>query len=58
MQQVLVNLPLVNFPIYGFGAMLFLAFVLVTWWGMRRGLRIGVPREKIQDLALALLLPG
>ena len=58
MQQVLVNLPLVNFPIYGFGAMLFLAFVLVTWWGMRRGLRIGVPREKIQDLALALFITG
>lgn len=58
MQQVLINIPGVNFPIYGFGAMLFVAFILVTWWGMRRAGRIGVPKDKTQDLALVLFLAG
>jgi prolipoprotein diacylglyceryltransferase len=58
MQQVLFIIPWVNFPLYGFGLMLFVAFIAVVWWGMRRGVPIGLPKERTQDLALTLFLTG
>jgi prolipoprotein diacylglyceryltransferase len=58
MQQVIFTLPWVNFPLYGFGLMLFVAFVAVVGWGMQRGLKLGLPKEKTQDLALTLFLTG
>jgi hypothetical protein len=39
-------------PIYGFGMMLFLAFILCTWLGGRRGEREGISKETTQDLAI------
>jgi prolipoprotein diacylglyceryltransferase len=58
MYRYLITIPGIDWPITSFGVALFLAFVLVLWWGMRRGLAIGMPREKTQDLALTLFLTG
>jgi len=58
MQQVLFHLPLVGVPVYGFGAMLFLSFVVVTGWAGWRLTKVGLPREKVQDLAIVLFLSG
>jgi prolipoprotein diacylglyceryltransferase len=45
-------------PIYGFGLMLFFAFILCTWMGGRRGEREGIKKETIQDLALWIFIGG
>jgi phosphatidylglycerol:prolipoprotein diacylglycerol transferase len=58
MQQVLFHIPFTTVPIYGFGVMLFLAFVAVTGWAGWRVTKVGLPREKIQDLAIVLFLSG
>jgi phosphatidylglycerol:prolipoprotein diacylglycerol transferase len=64
MQQVLWRIPLYTswtpdgLPIYGFGVMLFLAFILCTWLGGRRAQREGIARERIQDLAIWVFLGG
>jgi prolipoprotein diacylglyceryltransferase len=54
--QVLVRI--FGLPIYGFGMMLFLAFVVCTWLASRRAERVGIPRERIQDLAIWLFVSG
>ena len=45
-------------PIYGFGMMLFLAFIGCTWLAGRRALREGISKETIQDLAVWLFIGG
>lgn len=45
-------------PIYGFGMMLFLAFILCTWIAGRRAESEGVAREHIQDVAMWLFIGG
>jgi phosphatidylglycerol:prolipoprotein diacylglycerol transferase len=45
-------------PIYGFGMMLFLAFIICTWLAGRRAEREGVAREHIQDLTIWLFIGG
>ncbi len=42
----------------GYGAMLLLAFVIVVGWGCRRGLKVGVPAPKMQDMAMVLFVSG
>lgn len=72
MLQVIWTIPLVTrytpdgIPIYGFGLMLFLAFILCTWLASRRApaeriLQRGTAREMqdtVQDLAIWILLGG
>jgi phosphatidylglycerol---prolipoprotein diacylglyceryl transferase len=64
MQQVLWRIPLKfgpfpeGVPIYGFGMMLFLAFILCTWLAGRRARREGIAKEHIQDLAIWLFIGG
>jgi prolipoprotein diacylglyceryltransferase len=65
MQQVLFHLPFLKswfppdgFPIYGFGAMLFVTFVVCTWWLTRRGSRVGMPPERVQDMAIWVFVAG
>jgi prolipoprotein diacylglyceryltransferase len=64
MQQVLFWLPLKTeatpngIPIYGFGAMLFVAFVVCTWLAGRRAEKEGIGKEHIQDLAIWIFVGG
>src|SRR5262249_40373760 len=45
-------------PVYGFGMMLFLAFVICTWLGGRRAKKAGINPEVIQDLAIWVFVGG
>jgi len=68
MQQVLFNIPFLKgwwifppdgIPIYGFGAMLFVTFILCTMWATRRGKAMaGLPGEKVQDMVIWLFVSG
>jgi prolipoprotein diacylglyceryltransferase len=65
MRQVFFHIPLhslwdalPDIPIYGYGTMLFLAFVFCTWLAVRLGRREGISRERIQDLAIWIFVGG
>lgn len=65
MQQILFHLPFTSgfrppdgLPIFGFGAMLFITFFSVTFWGGRRSAKVGLPRDRLQDMAIVLFLSG
>ena len=66
MQQVLWRIPIHpnwapdGIPIYGFGMMLFLAFIVCTWLAGRRAERAGIPngKEVVQDFAIWVFLGG
>jgi len=65
MQQILFYLPFTSgfrppdgVPLYGFGAMLFITFFLVTIWGGRRAAKVGLPKDRLQDMAILLFLTG
>lgn len=63
MDQVLFRIPLKTpwfdgVPIFGFGVMLCLAFLLCTWLACRRGARVGVMPGNIQDLTIWLFVFG
>lgn len=58
MRPILFEVPIVNIPIYGYGAMLFVAFVLCTWLAMRLARREGVPPALFQDLAVWIFVSG
>jgi phosphatidylglycerol:prolipoprotein diacylglycerol transferase len=45
-------------PIYGFGMMLFLAFLVCTWLASRRAESEGVAAEQVQDVAIWLFIGG
>src|SRR5438105_651000 len=63
MQQVLFTphqlfdwLP--DIPIFGYGTMLFLAFVCCTWLGGRLAQRQGIAPHHVQDLAIWIFVFG
>lgn len=65
MQQVLFHLPVLNnffpqdgIPIYGYGAMLFITFILVTVWGAERAKPIGMPAVRFQDFTIWVFISG
>ncbi|MSR32714.1 MAG: PDZ domain-containing protein [Gemmataceae bacterium] len=58
MMQVLFRIPFFDIPVYGFGMMLFLAFVLCTWLAGKRAAERGIPPGKIQDLSIWVFLGG
>jgi phosphatidylglycerol---prolipoprotein diacylglyceryl transferase len=69
MRQVLFRIPLRIFdwmpnwipdylPVYGFGFMLCVTFIVCTWMTSRRAEKEGIPKERVQDLALWIFLGG
>lgn len=62
MRQVLFRIPFPGLsdgiPLYGYGAMLFLALVVCNWVAGRRAQKEGIARERVQDLAIWLVLFG
>jgi prolipoprotein diacylglyceryltransferase len=65
MHQVLFRIPIhfggwapQGIPIYGFGTMLFVAFVVCLWLTGRRAEKEGIRKEVIQDLALWIFVGG
>jgi prolipoprotein diacylglyceryltransferase len=64
MRQVIFHIPILKdyfpagVPIYGFGMMLFFAFILCTWLAGRRAEREGIKKDTIQDLAIWVFLGG
>ena len=64
MQQVLFHIPIHTawtpdgIPIYGYGMMLFLAFIACTWLAGRLARREGIAVEHVQDLAIYLFIGG
>jgi phosphatidylglycerol:prolipoprotein diacylglycerol transferase len=56
MQQVLFRI--FGVPIYGFGMMLFLSFVVSRWLAGRRAEREGVAKDRLLDLALPIFAGG
>jgi phosphatidylglycerol:prolipoprotein diacylglycerol transferase len=69
MRQVLFRIPLKPFawlpewwpqelPIYGFGAMLFVTFLVTTWMASRRAQKRGIAPQYLQDLAIWIFLCG
>jgi len=45
-------------PIYGYGLMLTLAFIIASWYAGRRARKEGVAPQPVQDLAIWLLFSG
>lgn len=64
MHQVLFRIPIKTewtpdgVPIYGFGMMLFAAFLLCTWMACRRAEKAGISRDLIQDMVIYIFLGG
>jgi phosphatidylglycerol:prolipoprotein diacylglycerol transferase len=66
MQQILFHVPFTEglvppdgVALAGFGAMMFLTFVLTTMvWGARRCPQVGLTRDRVQDLAMVFFLCG
>lgn len=58
--QVLWRIPITSegIPIYGFGMMLFLAFILCTWLAGRFAESEGISKETVQDLAIWVFIGG
>jgi phosphatidylglycerol---prolipoprotein diacylglyceryl transferase len=58
MRQVLFHIPLINIPVYGYGLMLFLAFILCGWLGARLARRQNINPARIPDLMMWLFIGG
>ncbi|VTR97910.1 prolipoprotein diacylglyceryl transferase family protein [Tuwongella immobilis] len=64
MEQVLFTIPIRTdwfpdgIPIYGFGVMLFLCFMICTQLAAKRAEKQGIPGDKVHDLALVLFIGG
>jgi phosphatidylglycerol:prolipoprotein diacylglycerol transferase len=58
MQQVLFHIPIIDWPIPGFGAMLFLALLFCTWLAVWLSKKEGIDSKPIQDMALCILVFG
>jgi prolipoprotein diacylglyceryltransferase len=58
MRQILFHIPFLNIPIYGYGLMLFLAFIFCTWLARRLCKREGIDGNLMPDLAIWLFISG
>src|SRR5262245_44353483 len=58
MRQVLFHLPILDLPIYGYGAMLFLAFFFCTWLAARLAKQQGIAVQNMQDVGIWIFVCG
>jgi prolipoprotein diacylglyceryl transferase len=69
MRQILFTIPFKPFdwlpdwwphevPIYGFGMMLFITFLVTTWLASRRARQEGIAPQHLQDLAIWIFIGG
>jgi phosphatidylglycerol---prolipoprotein diacylglyceryl transferase len=58
MKQELFTIPFLGWPIFGYGMMLFLAYVFCTWLASWLGKKEGIPPQKIYDLGVWLFICG
>jgi phosphatidylglycerol---prolipoprotein diacylglyceryl transferase len=58
MQQVLFNVPVLGWPIYGYGMMLFLAYFFCTWLASWLAKKEGIPSQSIYDLGIWIFICG
>jgi phosphatidylglycerol:prolipoprotein diacylglycerol transferase len=58
MKQVLIRVPLVDWPIYGYGTMLFLAFFFCTWLAARLAKQQGIATQNMQDVGIWIFVCG
>jgi phosphatidylglycerol:prolipoprotein diacylglycerol transferase len=58
MRQVLFYLPFVHLPVFGYGMMLFLAFVSCLFIGGWRGEKEGIAKDRVYDTAIWLVVFG
>lgn len=65
MRQVLFTIPIFKdtfppdgIPVYGFGAMLFVTFIVCTLWGTVRARKIGMDGPRFQDFMIWVFISG
>ena len=58
MRQILFHVPIIGLPVYGYGAMLFLAFIFCQWLAKRLCKRQGVNADLIPDLTIWVFVAG
>jgi len=58
MRQVLFHVPFINLPVYGYGLMLFFAFLGCSWLAKRLCRREGIDGKMIPDMAIVLFITG
>ncbi len=58
MQQILFHLPIIGIPVYGYGLMLFFAFLGCNWLAQRMCRREGIDPALIPDLVIWLFVIG
>jgi prolipoprotein diacylglyceryltransferase len=58
MRQVLFHLPFIGWPIFGYGAMLFVAFVVCVFLGSWRARKVGVSPDRVMDMAIWVFVFG
>ncbi len=50
--------PIRVFPVYGYGTMLLVAFVIGATWAGRRADKVGIDREVVWDASMCILISG
>lgn len=58
MQQILFHIPIIGIPVYGYGLMLFFAFLGCNWLAQRMCRREGIDPALIPDLVIWLFVVG
>jgi phosphatidylglycerol:prolipoprotein diacylglycerol transferase len=57
--QFLVDMGLpAGIPIFGYGAMILVAYLVCSYWAVRRGRQFGMKSEQVQDLVTTSLISG
>lgn len=58
MRRELFRIPWIDVPVFGYGTMVLLGFLLAYVFVLRAARREGIPREKVQDLPIWMVVSG